>query len=278
MVAFLFSLHSKPSQVMDIHKITTATEADPLIPGDSLSPQEQICPHQEGLLSLLRVFWPLGFICFGGAPAHIAILHDHLVVKHKWIDEELFLELFGLAQALPGNTSSQLAAATAMTRSGFLGGLIAISLFVFPGFLVLLLAGIFLRVLVDPTNPPIILLGIPPTAVALICKACYLLGAKLDRVGMTLAVFSTTVAVMINGDERIPKSSSQYVYPALLAVGGLVTLANSRLQVDAITENGNSKVGLKIAITIFVSHVFPPFVFLILLLPNVIRTVAISSS
>lgn len=216
------------------------TEEDPLISRET--PQRRLSSHhQDGLLYTLHVFWPLGFICFGGAPAHIAILHDHLVIKHKWIEEELFLELFGLAQALPGNTSSQLAAAAAITRSGFLGGSLAILLFVLPGFVALLFAGIFLKTLVNPEQPPIILLGIPPTAIALICKACYLLGAKLDKLGVALAMFSTTVAIMINGDVHIPKSSSQFVYPALLATGGLVSLLHSLFFVRTTTTSDDNR-------------------------------------
>lgn len=93
-----------------------------------------------------------------------------------------------------------------------------------PGFLVLTMSGMFLYSFVDPSNPPIWLLGIPPAAVSLIFKAFYGFGLNLDKLGLGLAMFSCIVATMINGDEHIPRDSSQIVYPALLFLGGCFTV------------------------------------------------------
>ena len=91
------------------------------------------------------------------------------------------------------------------------------------GFLVLTLSGLFLYSFIDPSNPPIWLIGVPAAAVSLIFKAFYGFGLKLDKVGIGLAMFSCAIAIMINGDEHIAKSSSQFVYPFLLTFGGLFT-------------------------------------------------------
>ena len=91
------------------------------------------------------------------------------------------------------------------------------------GFLVLTLSGLFLYSFIDPMNPPIWMVGVPAAAVSLIFKAFYGFGLKLDKVGIGLAMFSCAVSVMINGDEHIARSSSQFVYPFLLTFGGLFT-------------------------------------------------------
>jgi hypothetical protein len=88
----------------------------------------------------------------------------------------------------------------------------------------LTLSGLFLYSFIDPWKPPIWLLGIPPAAVSLIFKAFYGFGLNLDKVGIALAMLSCTVAIMINGDEKIPRESSQMVYPALLFFGGCFTV------------------------------------------------------
>ena len=91
------------------------------------------------------------------------------------------------------------------------------------GFLVLTLSGLFLYTFIDPSKPPIWLIGVPAAAVSLIFKAFYGFGLKLDKVGIGLAMFSCAISVMINGDEHIARSSSQFVYPFLLIFGGLFT-------------------------------------------------------
>jgi hypothetical protein len=37
-------------------------------------------PYKERLWEVIKTFWPLGFIAFGGPQAHVAILRNHLVV------------------------------------------------------------------------------------------------------------------------------------------------------------------------------------------------------
>jgi chromate transporter len=88
----------------------------------------------------------------------------------------------------------------------------------------LTLGGLFLYSVVDPDNPPIWLIGVPPAAVSLIFKAFYGFGLTLDRVGVALGMVTCTIAIMINGDEHISPTSSQVVYPLLLVLGGITTL------------------------------------------------------
>lgn len=180
-------------------------------------------PLSVRLMDVVRVYWHLGLIAFGGPSAHVAILRDHLVEHHQWIDEDAFMELFALGQGLPGPSSTQLVISTAVTHAGPLGGMIAFVFWTLPAFLVLTTSGLFLSSFIDPKNPPIWLLGVPPAAVSLIFKAFYGFGRTLDKVGLALAMLACAVAVMINGDENIAPTSSQIVYPALLVLGGLTT-------------------------------------------------------
>lgn len=207
-----------------------ASEEDPLIAkaGAAADDSDQIAPLSTRLMDVVRVYWHLGFIAFGGPSAHVAILRDHLVVQHQWIDEEAFMELFALSQGLPGPSSTQLLISTAVTHAGPLGGMIAFVFWSIPAFVILTLSGLFLYTIVDPANPPIWLLGVPPAAVSLIFKAFYGFGQKLDKVGIALAMVACMAAVMINGDENIAPTSSQFVYPSLLIIGGLTTLLDSK--------------------------------------------------
>mmetsp|Transcript_25854 Transcript_25854/g.53072 ORF Transcript_25854/g.53072 Transcript_25854/m.53072 type:complete len:458 (-) Transcript_25854:48-1421(-) len=180
-------------------------------------------PLIDRVKDVIRVYWFLGLIAFGGPTAHVGIFQDHLVRVHQWLKEDLFLELFALAQGLPGPSSSQLIISTAATHGGVLGGSIAFLMWSLPGFIVLTTASLFLYGIIDPSNPPIWLLGVPPAAVALIFKAFYGFAQKLDTLGVALAMLACAVSVLINHDENIPSNSSQIVYPVLLFGGGLLT-------------------------------------------------------
>ena len=59
---------------------------------------------------------------------------------------------------------------------------------------------------------------------SLIFKASYGFVKTLDKFGLAIGMISCVVSVMINGDLRIPSTSSQIVYPALLIFGALATL------------------------------------------------------
>ena len=78
-----------------------ATERDPLVrqeegATESSSSSSLVTRIQE----TLRLFWYLGAVAFGGPTAHVAILRDHLVRAHDFIDEEVFNELFALGESV----------------------------------------------------------------------------------------------------------------------------------------------------------------------------------
>jgi chromate transporter len=97
-----------------------------------------------------------------------------------------------------------------------------------PGLIVLTLCGILIETYVDPNNPPWYLVGLPPAAISLVFKAFYGFGMKLDTLGICLSLMSCMVAILINGDERIRPTSSQFVFPSLLAIGGILALLDSK--------------------------------------------------
>src|SRR5258708_32887064 len=57
----------------------------------------------------LRFWCKLGWISFGGTAAHIAIMHDELVEKKRWISNRSFLHALSHCMILPGPEAQQLA-------------------------------------------------------------------------------------------------------------------------------------------------------------------------
>jgi chromate transporter len=78
-------------------------------------------------------FWiQLGFSNFGGPTGQIAIMHDHLVERARWIGEETFLHALSFCTMLPGPEAQQLAIYVGWRLHGIRGGLVAGIAFVLP--------------------------------------------------------------------------------------------------------------------------------------------------
>lgn len=199
-------------------------------------------PWSERMWEVFTTFWPLGLVAFGGPQAHVAILRDHLVIQRDWLDEEAFTELFAIGQGLPGPTSTQLVISTALSRAGPLGGLMAFFLWNLPGLVILTLCGVLIDAYIDPNDPPFWLAGLPPAAISLVFKAFYGFGGKLDQLGVVLSLISAMIAILINNDETISPTSSQFVFPISLVLGGLVTLIDSK-RANPFSNYGSQSTG-----------------------------------
>jgi len=87
---------------------------------------------------LTRLFGKIGLISFGGPAGQIALMHEEVVGRKKWVSEEEYLQALNLCHLLPGPEAQQLAAWIGWRLHGTLGGLIAGLLFVIPGAIVML--------------------------------------------------------------------------------------------------------------------------------------------
>ena len=84
-------------------------------------------------------FWTkLGFIGFGGPAGQIAIMHEYLVDRKKWISESRFMHALNYCMILPGPEAQQLATYIGWLLHGTWGGLAAGVLFVLPAMFILL--------------------------------------------------------------------------------------------------------------------------------------------
>ena len=82
---------------------------------------------------MTRVFGRIGVLSFGGPAAQIALMHEELVVKRHWLDEQTYLRALSLCMLLPGPEAMQLATYAGWRLRGTAGGLLAGLLFVVPG-------------------------------------------------------------------------------------------------------------------------------------------------
>ena len=65
-------------------------------------------PSSVSLSEAFRYWLRLGFISFGGPSGQIALMHDELVEKKRWISEQRFLHALNYCMLLPGPEAMQL--------------------------------------------------------------------------------------------------------------------------------------------------------------------------
>ncbi|WP_170393960.1 chromate efflux transporter [Ruegeria arenilitoris] len=96
------------------------------------------------LSELVRVFGRIGLLSFGGPAAQISLMHQELVERRPWLDEQAYLRALSLCMLLPGPEAMQLATYAGWRLRGVTGGLIAGALFVLPGaFVIAILVGLY---------------------------------------------------------------------------------------------------------------------------------------
>jgi chromate transporter len=80
----------------------------------------------------LRFWFKLGCISFGGPAGQIAIMHEELVERRRWISERRFLHALNYCMVLPGPEAQQLATYIGWLLHRAWGGVVAGGLFVLP--------------------------------------------------------------------------------------------------------------------------------------------------
>ena len=152
--------------------------------------------QERGTLSeIAREFLRLGFVAFGGAAAHVAVMEERFVRRLGWLSRERFLDLFGAASLLPGPSSTELAIYLGEVRGGFAGMLIAGACFILPAaFMVVALAWAYMKFGSVPQVAGL-LFGIKPVVVALMAQAIWNLARTALR-SLPLALLAATAVVL----------------------------------------------------------------------------------
>mmetsp|Transcript_11482 Transcript_11482/g.35372 ORF Transcript_11482/g.35372 Transcript_11482/m.35372 type:complete len:465 (-) Transcript_11482:43-1437(-) len=228
-------------------------------PSDAVAPRS----WQDEVKEIAYSFAPLGFIAFGGPQAHIALLHAQFVETHGWLGDDAFLELLALGHALPGPTSTQMVVAVAASRGGIVGALVGFIFWGLPAMTTLIVAGSFADKLgladspawaaglapsavaliyaaalkigtkttkrADGTTDPLCVGVLGASALALVRvwnqrrHSCARLSVEILATVRARKAVPAQVVVLASGDARVPPHAFDFIYPALLAAGGVAT-------------------------------------------------------
>ena len=176
--------------------------ADPIV--------ERTQPAKGSAGEVAKVFLKLGTIAFGGPAAHIAMMHDEMSRRRRWVSEERFLDLLGAANLIPGPSSTELAIYLGYEHAGWKGLISAGICFILPAMLmVLAIAWAYVNYGATP-QATWLLYGIKPVIVAIIIQALWglfktaakgplLVGAGILVVGLYLLDFNPIALLLGSG-------------------------------------------------------------------------------
>jgi chromate transporter len=165
--------------------------------------------------ALGRLFLRIGLTAFGGPAAHLAMMHDELVRRRRWLDEQGFLDRMSVANLIPGPNSTEMAILVGATLGGGRGLVLAGAAFIVPAVVaVLALSWAYVAYGATP-GAEALLYGVQPAIIAVVLRALVALGrSALTGAGSVLLFGAVLVGYLAGVDEFV-----------LLFGGGVLVMA-----------------------------------------------------
>jgi len=176
------------------------------------------------------LFWlKLGFISFGGPAGQIAIMHQELVERRRWISERRFLHALNYCMVLPGPEAQQLATYIGWLMHRTWGGIVAGGLFVLPSLFILIgLSWVYIA-FGDMPLVAGLFYGIKPAVTAIVFQAAYRIGSRAlkNNVLWAMAAASFVAIFALN----IP-------FPVIVAAAAVMGYLGGRIAPDKFKAGG----------------------------------------
>lgn len=176
------------------------------------------------------LFWlKLGFISFGGPAGQIAIMHQELVERRRWISEQRFLHALNYCMLLPGPEAQQLATYIGWLLHRTWGGIVAGVLFVLPSLVMLIfLSWLYVAYGQQPLLAAV-LYGIKPAVAAIVVQAAHRIGSRaLKNSSLWLLAAASFVAIF----------SFNLPYPAIIIGAALIGWLGGRYAPEKFAVGG----------------------------------------
>ena len=188
-----------------------------------------VAPTAVSFRDALLYWLKLGFISFGGPAGQIAVMHQELVERRRWISEKRFLHALNYCMVLPGPEAQQLATYIGWLMHGTWGGIIAGALFVLPSlFILIALSWIYMLW----GNTPLVagvLYGIKPAVTAIVLFVAWRIGSRALR-NETLWAISAAAFIAIYFF-NLP-------FPTIVLAAGVIGFVGGRIAPQKFSTGG----------------------------------------
>ena len=196
---------------------------------DTLAPAGQP-PAPVTFAQAFRYWLRLGFISFGGPTGQIAIMHQDLVERKRWISEKRFLHALNYCMVLPGPEAQQLATYIGWMMHRTWGGVISGGLFVLPSlFILIALTWIYLAFGHVPLVSGLFY-GIKPAVTAIVLFAAWRIGSRALRNAWLWAISAAAFVAIF---------AFQVPFPAIVLAAGLIGYAGGRIAPEKFATGGH---------------------------------------
>ena len=166
------------------------------------------------LLKIYISFFKIGILTFGGGYSMLPMLQKELVESRGWATNEEVIDLFAVAQCLPGIIAINTATLVGRKVRGVRGGLAAALGVISPSFLIIVIIAAFIQNFIEYTVVQNAFFGIRIAVAALILDAII----KLWKTGihdlLAFIIFAITFTVSL-----VFKISSVYLVILAVTVG-----------------------------------------------------------
>ena len=183
------------------------------------------------LRTATRTWFAVSLRTFGGPAGQIAVMHEELVDRRRWVGEQRFLHALSYCTMLPGPEAQQLAIYLGWLLNGTMGGLIAGCLFVLPGYVALMaLSAIYVQ-WGTSTAVTALFAGLAPAVLAIVAQAVWRIGKRslTNRFLISIAVGAFLALFAIN----VP-------FPVVIAGAAFAGFVGSRARPDLFTPTSTT--------------------------------------
>lgn len=178
----------------------------------------------KSLREVALLFLRLGATAFGGPAAHMAMMRDEVVRRRKWLTDQEFLDFIGVANLIPGPSSTELAILVGHFRAGWRGLIVAGTTFIVPAMVIVLALAWGYSQFGSTPGATAVLYGVKPVIIAIVVQALWGLGrAAVKNVATGLIGAGVLIAYLMNVNPIV-----------LLFGGGLLGLAFSQTHFRAL--------------------------------------------
>ncbi|WP_018412834.1 chromate efflux transporter [Methyloversatilis thermotolerans] len=189
-------------------------------PTDTDEHGTRIAPAEVSRGEAFRFWLKLGFISFGGPAGQIAVMHQELVERRRWISERRFLHALNYCMLLPGPEAQQLATYIGWLMHRSRGGIVAGGLFVLPSLFILIALS---WVYVAFGNVPLVaglFYGIKPAVTAIVAHAAWRIGGRTLKNGVLWAIAAAAFIAIF---------ALNMPFPAIVAIAAAIGYAGGRI-------------------------------------------------
>ena len=152
------------------------------------SSSASVVPRRPTLREATAVWARIGFLSFGGPAGQIALIHKELVEERRWIAESRFLHALNFCMLLPGPEAQQLATYIGWLLHGTRGGVIAGTLFVLPGFFVIMGLSALYAGFHEATWLASVFFGLKAAVLAIVIEAVIRVGRRALKNGVMVGI------------------------------------------------------------------------------------------